>query len=117
MRRDFENREALAAYLTQEFPQAARVDGQISPMRGGRKEAERLLFGIKPDRYGLSRNYLDGNITRLSPYIRHGVVTLKETKELALAKVKDRLQAAKFVTELAWRDYWQRLYAMLGKGL
>ena len=117
MRRDSENREALALYLAQEFPQAARIDGQISPMRGGRKAAEQLLAEINPDRYSLSRNYLDGRITRLSPYIRHGVVTLKETKELAIAKVKDRLQAVKFVTELAWRDYWQRLYAMLGKGI
>ena len=117
MRRDFESREALAVYLAQEFPQAASIDGHISPMRGGRKEAERLLAEIKPDRYSRSRNYLDGSITRLSPYIRHGVVTLKETKDLAFTKVKDRLQSVKFVTELAWRDYWQRLYATLGEGI
>jgi deoxyribodipyrimidine photo-lyase len=117
MRREFSSRDDMAAYLVLEFPQAAARDASISPMPGGRREAERLLAGIDPSRYAFSRNYLDGNVTRLSPYIRHGVITLKHARDIAFSKVKDRLQAAKFVTELAWRDYWQRLYAVMGRGV
>jgi deoxyribodipyrimidine photo-lyase len=117
MRRDFASREELAAYLAVEFPEAAARDAHLSPMRGGRLEAERVLAAIVPDRYGFNRNFLDGNVTRLSPYIRHGILTLKQAKEAAFRKVKDRFHAAKFVTELAWRDYWQRLYAVLGRGV
>ncbi|MFM9100099.1 MAG: hypothetical protein ACKOPS_01690, partial [Cyanobium sp.] len=45
--------------------------------RGGRRAAEQRLAAIDPARYGASRNHLDGAVTRLSPYIRHGVLTLE----------------------------------------
>lgn len=114
MRRNFSSREDLAAYLAQEFPEAHDLDPHISPMQGGAREAARRLSEIVPDRYGFDRNYLNGHVTRLSPYIRHGLLTLRQAKDYAFTRVKDRLHAAKFVTELAWRDYWQRLYATLG---
>lgn len=114
MRRDFASRQDLAAYLATEFPTAAARDAHLSPMPGGRREAERLLAGMEPGRYGFNRNYLSGSVTRLSPYIRHGMVTLREARDRAFTLVKDRFHAAKFITELAWRDYWQRLYATLG---
>ena len=115
MRRDISSREEMASYLAAEFPDAAGRDASISPIRGGRLAAEAALEAIEPSRYGFDRNYLDGHVTRLSPYIRHGILTLKQAKEVAFTKVSDRFHAAKFVTELAWRDYWQRLYAVLGR--
>ncbi|MCX6610025.1 MAG: deoxyribodipyrimidine photo-lyase [Acidobacteria bacterium] len=117
MERSFASRQELAEYLAQEFPTAAARDAQISPIPGGREAGEAVLAAIQPDRYGFDRNYLDGHVSRLSPYIRHGILTLTQAKEFAFAMVKDRLHAAKFVTELAWRDYWQRLYAAMGKGV
>ncbi len=114
MRRDFSSREELHDYLVGEFPTAAARGSELSPLRGGAQAAERLLAKLEPSRYGFSRNYLDGKVSRLSPYIRHGVLTLAEVKDRAFAAVRDRLHAAKFVTELAWRDYWQRLYAQMG---
>ena len=117
MRREFASREEMAAYLAGEFGEAAARDSHISPIVGGRRQAERLLEALDPARYAQNRNYLDGNVSRLSPYLRHGVVTLKEATEKAFSRVRDRMQAAKFVTELAWRDYWQRLYASMGKSI
>lgn len=117
MRREFADRADLADYLAGEFPAAAQRHSALSPTLGGRRAAEQKLGTIQPDRYGFSRNYLSGAVTRLSPYLRHGVVTLKEVKERGFGLVKQRLQAAKFVTELAWRDYWQRFYAVMGKGV
>lgn len=114
MRRAFANRAELAEYLAAEFPAAAQRHAELSPIQGGQKSALAALDSIVPDRYGFDRNYLDGHVSRLSPYIRHGIVTLKQAREKAFTKVKDRFHAAKFVTELAWRDYWQRLYAVLG---
>ncbi len=117
MERSFATRQDLAVYLAREFPAAALRDGHISPILGGREAGEQILAAIQPDRYGFNRNFLDGNVSRLSPYIRHGILTLKQAREFAFAKVKDRYHAAKFVTELAWRDYWQRLYQTLGNGV
>jgi len=117
MQRTFSSRPALAEYLKTQFPTAAARDPHISPIQGGLKHAEQVLATIEPTRYRASRNYLDGDVTRLSPYLRHGILTLKQVKETAFSKVKDPLQVTKFVTELAWRDYWQRLYSSIGNGV
>ncbi len=86
-------------------------------MRGGRRAAEAALAGIDPVGYARSRNFLDGAVTRLSPYLRHGVLTLAEVRDHALSRVRSPEDAEKFVNELGWRDYWQRLYAALGEGI
>lgn len=117
MRRDFASREDLAEYLAAEFPNSAQRSNTISPIRGGASAANETLDRIEPSPYAFSRNYLDGKITRLSPYIRHGILTLHRVKEFAFTRVKDPYHASKFVTELAWRDYWQRLYRQLGAGI
>ncbi|MDX2159866.1 MAG: FAD-binding domain-containing protein [bacterium] len=116
MRRDFADRDDLIAYLKAEFPDAARTDAHVSETRGGRRAALERLAVINPERYAATRNRLDGAVTRLSPYIRHGVVTLAEVRDHALRRVK-RYQAEKFVNELAWRDYWQRVYRQRGDGI
>ena len=79
-------------------------------MKGGRRAALAALAEIDPRAYAASRNHLDGAVTRLSPYIRHGVLSLDEVRNHAVAAVRDPREAEKFVQELAWRDYWQRIY-------
>ena len=44
------------------------------------------------------------------PYIRHGILSLDEVRNHALACVANAKEAEKFIEELAWRDYWQRIY-------
>lgn len=117
MRRDFASRDELVAYLKAEFPAAAAIDDHVSPIPGGRSAALARLSTIQPARYAASRNYLSGAVTRLSPYLRHGVLTLAELRDFALRRVSRVEEATKFVTELGWRDYWQRLYAELGAGI
>jgi len=114
MLRDFATRADLTAYLVQQFPDAV---GEASPQEGGRRAALARLEQIQPGTYGKSRNYLTGAVTRLSPYIRHGVLTLAEVRDFALRRVAHPTEATKFITELAWRDYWQRLYALWGRGI
>jgi deoxyribodipyrimidine photo-lyase len=86
-------------------------------IRGGRKAAEAALALVDPAAYARSRNYLDGAVARLSPYLRHGVLTLAEVRDHALAAVNRPEEAEKFINELGWRDYWQRLYAAWGNGV
>ena len=57
---------------------------------GGRRAAEARLALMDPSRYGASRNHLDGAVTRLSPYIRHGVLTLAEVREAVFARLRGR---------------------------
>lgn len=108
--------EHLVARLSDRFPDAALRDPSIAPTPGTRAEAERRLAELDPRAYCKTRNALDGAVSRLSPFIRHGVVTLAEARARALAKAP-RSAAYKFVQELAWRDYYRRVYAMIGHGV
>ena len=117
MKRDFENRDELIAYLKAQFPEATAVDDQIPETRGGRTAAEARLAEINPNQYSKTRNYIDGDVTYLSPYIRHGVLGLAEARDAALEAVDQPHQASKLVNELGWRDYFQRVYAELGDGI
>jgi deoxyribodipyrimidine photo-lyase len=112
-------------------------------LAGGRRTAELRLAAIDPLRYGATRNHLDGAVTRLSPYIRHGVLSLAEVRDAVFAQLRQPGQAApvlqgelfasgggahrwsvgqkrageKLIAELGWRDYWQRLWYRLGDGI
>ncbi|MDA9951004.1 hypothetical protein N9D31_00380 [Oligoflexaceae bacterium] len=57
--------------------------------------------------YGKTRNFIDGHVTRLSPYISHGVVSTRKIYEHCVRKYSRR-EIHKYIQELAWRDYWQR---------
>lgn len=114
LRRTFSDRAELTEYLRTVFPEA---EGGPSPTLGGRKAALAALERIQPERYGSTRNFLDGAVTRLSMYIRHGVLSLAEVRRAALAMTRDPQRIAKFIQELAWRDYWQRVWRRIGDGI
>ena len=77
----------------------------------------RQLEAIDPLAYGRTRNHVDGAVTRLSPWIRHGVLSLAEVRDAALARVADPAQAAKLVSELGWRDYWRQVHLAVGDAI
>ena len=116
--RQFADRDGMEATLRQLFPQAP---GGLSPIQGGRRAAEAALAAIDPAAYGRSRNHLDGAVTRLSPHIRHGVLSLVEVREAVFAWLarsgQPPVAAQKLINELGWRDYWQRLWRQLGDGI
>lgn len=72
------------------------------------------IFGcieaVDPVRYGRTRNFLDGAVTRLSPYISRGVISTRDVFESVAARTRHFPEIEKFLMELAWRDYFQRLW-------
>ena len=107
-KKTFPDRAALIAHVKSLSP---GHDGEpVSDMVGGRITAEAALAQIDPITYGASRNYLDGAVTRLSPYIRHGILSLNEVRNHAL-QMGEGKAVEKFIQELGWRDFWQRIYA------
>jgi deoxyribodipyrimidine photo-lyase len=62
----------------------------VSVFRGGRRAAEARLAALDPARYDASRNHLDGAVTRLSPYIRHGVLSLAEVRDAVFAWLRQQ---------------------------
>ncbi len=111
----FDNRDALQDNLRKMFPASAALDDRLSPHVGGRREADKRLAAIGPNQYAKTRNMLDGAVTQLSPYLRHRVLTTTEVADAALAKVAEPWQAGKLIREIAWHDYFQRVYAEVGE--
>ena len=109
MQREFTNRDELVAYLREQFPDAAQRDDHISETVGGRKAAQKALQKIDAVSYAQTRNYFAGAVTRLSPYIRYGVLSLREIRDYVLKRVQHQDDATNLINELGWRDYWQRL--------
>ena len=70
---------------------------------------------IQPVRYGRTRNFIDGDVTRLSPYISRGVISTKQVFEHTLERDFDPKKIEKFIQELAWRDYWQQVWIAKGE--
>lgn len=69
-----------------------------------------LVENINPVKYGKTRNFLAGDVTKLSPYISRGVISTKFVLERILVKNFEFNQIEKFVQELAWRDYFQNIW-------
>ena len=67
------------------------------------------LENIDPLKYAQTRNFTDGAVTYLSPYISRGVLSSQQIKEHVLKTYKP-YQVEKFLQELAWREYWQRVW-------
>lgn len=115
--RDFADREDLISYLWEQFPGAAAQDDHVAPLRGGRAAAEEQLATIRPREYAWTRTETTGDVTRLSAYIRHGVLSLVDVRSAAIDRVRRRGDVRKLIQELAWRDYFQRLYAEHGDAI
>ncbi|MDA1039930.1 MAG: deoxyribodipyrimidine photolyase, partial [Planctomycetota bacterium] len=113
-------RDRLVSSLAAVFPEAAAMPGEPAaalamPFRGGRLAADERLAGFDPLGYARTRNHVDGGVSGLSPWIRHGVLPLATARDAALAKAGGG--AEKFVSELGWRDYWRRVHASLHRGI
>lgn len=73
------------------------------------------LDEIDPIAYGKSRNFTDGAVTQLSPYISRGVI---DTKTVLLHLVKRGFKyyhVQKFVQQMAWREFFQRVWQSEGE--
>ncbi len=64
---------------------------------------------IDPLKYASTRNFVDGAVTYLSPYISRGVISTKQVLQIILEKGFEISQIELFVKELCWRDYFQRV--------
>ena len=109
LKTDFKDRAELVGHVASIAPWLSARSA--SPIRGGRAAAHSRLKLIEPLRYARTRNHLDGAVTRLSPYIRHGLLSLAVVRDEAVRIAGNPERIEKFIQELAWRDYWQRIYA------
>lgn len=75
-------------------------------------EYDDIIASIKkvdPIAYGRTRNFINGAVSALSPYISRGVISTRQVMTHLMQKGYKFYQIEKFLQELAWRDYFQRV--------
>ena len=97
------------------FSASANSPNLSADFAGGRGAALKKLQAVDAVAYNKNRNFLNGAVTHLSPYFRHGSITLPE----AFEDIKKRFgaDAEKLLFELAWRDYWRRVWYAEGDAI
>jgi deoxyribodipyrimidine photo-lyase len=80
----------------------SQTNKKAAPLRqiGGRDAAEKLLSALKNTQknYVVSRNILSKETSRLSPYIKFGVISIREVYNMSPSR--------DFTKELFWRDFY-----------
>jgi deoxyribodipyrimidine photo-lyase len=90
--------------------------GSADDFEPTRAAAQARLAAVRPHEYARTRNHLDGAVTRLSPYITHGLLTLPQV--LRAVRQRHRIDAQhKFVYELGWREYFHHVWSHRGEAI
>ncbi len=93
-------------------------DPKPDTLPGGRTEALRQLHAFDPASYGRTRNYLDAAVSRLSPYLRHGMVSINEVRDHLRSRfAHDPIRLEAFFRQLAWRDFFEKVLTWYGRRL
>ena len=99
-------RDALAA---QQFTGLYLGEPRRGPTPGGRTAALHNLHHYDAARYGKSRNFLDAPVSRLSMYLRHGMINTLEVRDHLRERYANNPQAIEeFLRQLAWRDFFDK---------
>lgn len=69
---------------------------------------------VDPIQYGKSRNFINGAVSYLSPYISRGVISTRQVFDHMIIEGYSVEKMESFVQELAWRDFWQQTWVSRG---
>ena len=72
------------------------------------------IKSFNPNKYATTRNFINGSVSYLSPYISRGVISTKFILKILLDNNYNPVHIEKFIQELAWRDYWQQVWVTKG---
>jgi deoxyribodipyrimidine photo-lyase len=108
----------LGTLIEREFS-GLHSGGGRSSIKGGQSAANEALSALTINGYAKNRSEVlplhDRGATRLSPYIRHNLLTLQQVWDgVSDAPYADR---EKFRDELLWQEYARHLYARIGTRL
>ena len=78
---------------------------------------QQRLEAVDPAAYAKTRNYLNGAVTRLSPYLSRGVLSTYDVMQHLQERRYQFYEVEKLLQELAWRDYWQWLWNLHGENI
>lgn len=99
-------REALRDYAAEALKGLYQGEATASPREGGRAAGLRRLEALDIERYNREHNCAHPEATSgLSPYIRHGLLTLREARDAVVSRFGAEASRG-FVIQLLWRVFW-----------
>ena len=108
------DREAVVSWVSRHLGDLASGDPAAAPTRGGQSAADAALDSFDVTGYARRRNSVlpvqRRGASRLSAYIRHGLLTLPRVYEDVQGGPADDVE--KFRDELLWQEYARHLYAL-----
>lgn len=115
LRTDLTNHQERTTYLAETLSGLYEGTPKPAHIRGGRQAGLAQLGRFDPRTYAATRNdVVHRGVSQLSAYIRHGVISLAELRDYVVTRFDNGKGVAKFVNELAWRHFWQLVYAAYG---
>lgn len=101
-----------AALVSSASPASPTSFALLTPLPTLAAARERIA-AVRPGAYARTRNSLDGAVTGLSPYLTHGMVSLREVLAGVCQRYPLEIQH-KFVYELGWRAFYRYVWARRG---
>ncbi len=92
-------------------------DNELEMFPASYKEILQRIDRIDPVKYAKTRNYMNGAVSYLSPYISRGVISTKLVFDHLIERGLHPERMEKFIQELAWRDYWQQIWIAKGDAI
>jgi deoxyribodipyrimidine photo-lyase len=81
------------------------------------KAVEERIAKFNTASYGSSRNFVNGHVSYLSPYISRGMISTRYILDKLAAQKPAWGAVEKFIQELAWRDFFQRVWQQKGEAI
>ena len=111
---NLQSREAITEHLKTALEGLYSTDAVASEIDGSREAALELLAAFAARGYG-KRNFVDARTSRLSAYLRHGVLSVTEVaahvKRHAAGRERDE-----FLKQLTWREFFNLVLEQEGAG-
>lgn len=63
-----------------------------------------------PIAYSKTRNYLNGHVSQLSPYVSRGLISVRDIYDRLISRGIKLYEMEAFVMELCWREHAQRIW-------
>jgi deoxyribodipyrimidine photo-lyase len=115
LKTQFSNREEMTAYLATQLEGLYATPAKPNALRGGRRAALEQLEKFKANGYG-KRNFVQSNTSRLSAYLRHGVLSITEVAAHVRQHGHGR-EKLEFLKQLAWHEFFLLVLEQEGAGV
>lgn len=112
---DRPNLENLFYLYNEQLNQPAYIYRESEEFPVQLSSIQQKLQDYDPKTYGSTRNHIQGNVTKLSPYITTGILPLPYVYRFFQQKFTHLHKDDKLFQELAWREYFQNVYQEYGE--